>query len=318
MAMVELNNVTKLYGSVIGVNDINLRLEPGVYGLLGPNGSGKTTLINLILGQLRPTIGQVHLFDKDPWQRSHLLRKIGLCPAIEVNYPRANALTWVTYLVRLHGFGQSEARERALTALRQVKLEYAMHRPMRNYSLGMRQRTKLAQAIAHDPEFLILDEPFNGLDPVGRFEMINFLKEWTKQGKSLILASHILHEVEAIQPSFLLISGGRLLASGSQREVREIIASSSSKLNFVTNHPKRLATLLIEHCPVDTIELKNDGSSLILETQSAAKVFRLIPQLVAETDVQIYEMTSFDDSLNSLFSTLMQIHRGETRKGSVA
>ena len=314
--MIELDSVTKLYGTVIGVNDISLSLPPGTYGLLGPNGSGKTTLINLLMGQLKPTIGTVQLFGTNPWFRSHLLRRVGLCPAIEVNYPRVSALAWVSYLVQLHGFGAGEAHERALAALKTVRLEHAMNRPMRDYSLGMRQRTKLAQAIAHDPDFLILDEPFNGLDPVGRFEMINFLKDWSKRGKSLILASHILHEVEAINPSFLLISGGRLLASGSPNEVREILADSPSKLIFSTNFPKRLATLLIEHCPIDSIQLNNDGSSLIVETRSAAAVFEKIPELLTSSDIQIFEMNSFDDSLKTLFSTLMQIHRGETQKGT--
>lgn len=316
--MIELHNVTKMYGTVIGVNDIDLVLEPGTYGLLGPNGSGKTTLINLMLGQLQPTIGRVTLFGLDPWRRSHLLREIGLCPALEVNYPRATAFEWVTYLVQLHGIRRDEARERALAAIRQVRMEYAMNRPMRDYSLGMRQRTKLAQAIAHDPQLLILDEPFNGLDPVGRFEMINFLKDWAKQGKSLILASHILHEVEAIQPSFLLISGGRLLASGSQQEVRKILADSPSRLMFSTNSPKKLATMLIEHCPVQSIELGNDGSTLVLETLSTAEVFDKLPTLLTQSGIQIYELTSHDDSLNSLFATLMQIHRGESRKGAIA
>jgi len=221
--MIELTNTTKLYQTVIGVNDLSLSLGPGTYGLLGPNGSGKTTLINLILGQLRPTIGTVRLFGENPWRRSGLLRRVGLCPAIEMTYPRVSGLEWVTYMVQLHGFGYSESVRRAKLALETVKLTYAMERPMRNYSLGMRQRAKLAQAIAHEPELLILDEPFNGLDPVGRYEMSELLKSWAEKGRSLILASHILHEVEAVNPSFLLISGGRLLASGSPQEVRIVI-----------------------------------------------------------------------------------------------
>lgn len=315
MSLVHLQNVTKLYGTVIGVNDITLKLEPGVYGLLGPNGSGKTTLINLMLGQLQPTIGKVELFGLNPWRRSELLRQIGLCPAIEVSYPRVSGLDWVTYLVRLHGFGPDEARQRAVDALTQVRLDKAMERPMRNYSLGMRQRTKLAQAIAHDPEFLILDEPFNGLDPVGRFEMINFLRGWTERGRSLILASHILHEVEAIRPDFLLISGGRLLASGSQQEVHQLLTDSPSKLFFSSSQPKRLANLLLDCCPIDSIEFHNDGAGLTVETRSAAALFEAIPALVRETGIEVHEMSSFDDSLKALFSRLMEIHRGQNRQG---
>ena len=313
--MIELHNTTKMYGEVIGVNDISLRLEPGTYGLLGPNGSGKTTLINLILGQLKPTIGTVRLFDKNPWQQSHLLRQVGLCPTNDVSYPRVTARSWVTYLTQLHGFSKSEAADRAVAALEQVKMTYAMDRPMRNYSLGMRQRTKLAQAISHDPELLILDEPFNGLDPVGRFEMISFLRDWEKKGKSLILASHILHEVEAIHPAFLLISGGRLLASGSQNEVRKILSITPNKLVISTNAPKQLARELVELCDIDTLEIQSDPPVLAVDTQAPAQVYDAIPEIIGRTGIRVYEMKSVDDSLKTLFSTLMKIHRGENKKG---
>ncbi len=169
--MIRFEHVTKLYKTVIGVNDVSLDLAPGAYGLLGPNGSGKTTFINLIIGQLRPTIGSVRVFGQNPWSRSELLRRIGICPAIDVLLPNVTALDWVQYLVRLHGFDAAEATLRAKNALELVGMQHAMRRPIGTYSLGMRQRTKIAQAIAHDPELLILDEPFNGLDPVGRHEL---------------------------------------------------------------------------------------------------------------------------------------------------
>jgi len=309
--MIEVTNVTKLYNTVIGVNDVTLHLAPGTYGLLGPNGSGKTTLINLILGQIKPTLGSVRLFGKNPWQRSSLLRRVGLCPAVEVTYPRVTALEWVAYLVQLHGFGHSESLRRAEEALNTVKLAYAMRRPMRDYSLGMRQRAKIAQAIAHDPELLILDEPFNGLDPVGRFEMTHFLKNWSAQGKSLILASHILHEVEAINPSFLLISGGRLLASGSPQEVREILADAPYTLQICTSDPKKLACLLVEVCELESIEF-HDAEHLQVTTRSAAQVYDQLPRLLTENNISVFEMNSTDDSLKTLFSTLMKMHRGQT------
>ncbi len=206
--MIQLEGVTKLYGTVMGVNDINLSLAPGAYGLVGPNGSGKTTLLNLITGQLRPTMGSVRVLGYSPWNRDSLLRMIGLCPAVDVLYGNVTALDWVTYLVELHGFSRHEARRRATQSLADVGMSGAMNRTMGTYSLGMRQRTKLAQAFAHDPSLLILDEPFNGLDPIGRHDMTEVLKKWVRGGRSLILASHILHEVEAVSPAFLLIRGG--------------------------------------------------------------------------------------------------------------
>lgn len=312
--MIELKNVTKLYKTVIGVNDICLKLEPGTYGLLGPNGSGKTTLINLILGQLQTTIGEVRLFGENPWRKSRLLRQVGLCPAMEVTYPRVSGLEWVTYMAQLHGFSYGEATQRAKESLDVVNMTYAMDRPMRNYSLGMRQRAKIAQAIAHDPELLILDEPFNGLDPVGRYEMTEFLKSWADRGKSLILASHILHEVEAVNPSFLLISGGRLLASGSPDEVRTILADSPYTLNIRSSAPKQLAGLLIASCDIESVTFGNDNSFLI-STRSASQVFHQLPLIVAEHGIAVSEMSSTDDSLKTLFSTLMKIHRGEMNHG---
>lgn len=315
--MIELENTTKLYQTVIGINDLTLNLGPGTYGLLGPNGSGKTTLINLILGQLRPTIGTVRLFGENPWRKSGLLRRVGLCPAIEMTYPRVSGLEWVTYMVQLHGFSYSESVRKAKSALETVKLTYAMERPMRNYSLGMRQRAKLAQAIAHEPELLILDEPFNGLDPVGRFEMSELLKSWAGQGRSLILASHILHEVEAVNPSFLLISGGRLLASGSPQEVRSILADSPYTLKIRTSgqkDAKRLASLMVERFDLESINFKSNDC-FIVSTRTASEVFNTLPKLLSEHQISVSEMSSEDDSLKTLFSTLMKMHRGEMNRG---
>ena len=319
--MIQLDHVTKLYKTVIGVNEISLDLEPGTYGLLGPNGSGKTTLINLILGQLRPTIGTVRLFGKDPWARDYLLRRIGLCPSLEVSYPRVSAFQWVTYLVQLHGFSRHEAEQRATKALSQVKLDYAMHRPMRNYSLGMRQRAKLAQAIAHDPDLLILDEPFNGLDPVGRADMKELLQEWQQKGKSLILASHILHEVEAVNPSFLLISGGRLLASGSPQDVRSILSDTPNTLRIRTDKPRELMQAVAQMPIVDSVRFieagKNEQGHIEIDTRSSSRLLEEFPRVVAENEIKIHEIQSADESLKHLFTTLMKIHRGETKGGLI-
>lgn len=314
--MIELDQVTKLYGTVIGVNEINLLLKPGTYGLLGPNGSGKTTLINLILGQLKPTIGSVRLFGENPWRRSRLLRQVGHCPAIEISYPRVTSLQWVTFMVQMHGFGFSKAKKLAKEALDRVKLSQVMNRPMVEYSLGMRQRAKLAQAIAHEPQLLILDEPFNGLDPVGRFEMTDFLKEWGKRGKSLVLASHILHEVEAVNPSFLLIYGSRLMASGSPEEVRRILANSPNTLVIRSSDAKKLTSILAVECPLASVRFRSD-EEIEVETESASEVCQTLTRAVNEHGLSIHEVTSTDESLKALFATLMRIHRGEMQKGAV-
>jgi ABC-2 type transport system ATP-binding protein len=312
--MIELRNATKLYQNVIGINDMSLSLSPGTYGLLGPNGSGKTTLINLILGQLKPTLGQVRLFGKDPWRRSHLLRRVGLCPSTDIYYPRITGREWVTYLTRMHGIGSRTAEKNAIDAMEQVRMTAFMDRPIQTYSLGMRQRTKIAQAIAHEPELLILDEPFNGLDPVGRHEMVDFVRNWTTSGKSVILASHVLHEIEAVHPSFLLISGGRLLASGSPEEVHRILADSPFTLEVRCDNPTDLARLLIERCEIESIDFDDDGQTMVVTTRSASNVYESLPSLIREAGVEVFEMNSTDDSLKSLFATLMKIHRGEMKR----
>ena len=180
MAMIQLDHVTKLYGPVIGVNDVTLTLQQRAYGLLGPNGSGKSTLLNLITGQLRPTLGGVQVLGQDPRNNAAVFRRLGVCPEQDVLYGNVTAFQWVRYLLELHGFGRGDAAARAEAALTQVGMAHAMHRQIGGYSQGMRQRTKLAQALAHEPELLILDEPFNGLDPIGRHDMTVVLRNWVQ------------------------------------------------------------------------------------------------------------------------------------------
>ncbi len=312
--MIELDGVSRLYKTVIGVNDISLSLDQGVYGLLGPNGSGKTTLINMILGQIKPTLGTVRLFGKNPWRRSKLLRRVGLCPALEFSYPNVSSLEWVSYLVQMHGFTRADALTRGKQALELVGLGHVLNQPMTEYSLGMRQRAKLAQAIAHDPELLILDEPFNGLDPVGRFEMTALLKKWAGEGRSLVLASHILHELEAVNPSFLLIYSGRLLASGAPDEMRRILANSPSVLTIKSSDSKKLASILADLSVVRCMRFVGEDR-LEVETMVLAEVVNQLPRAALDAGISIEGVESNDQSLKSLFSTLMKIQRGELLAG---
>ena len=309
--MIHFDRVTKLYKTVIGVNDVSLDLAPGAYGLLGPNGSGKTTFINLILGQLQPTLGSVRIFGQDPWRRGELLRRIGICPAVDILLPNVSAFDWVQYLVRMHGFTAADAARRAATALETVGMTHAMRRPIGTYSLGMRQRCKVAQAIAHEPELLILDEPFNGLDPVGRHELTELFLRWIREGKSFLLASHLLHEVEAVQPSFLLISGGRLLASGSPKEVRVMLADLPNEIHVRVDRPRELAPRLCEIEAVDSVRVDAQLSEVIVSTRSPLVLSQRLPAIVVEGRFEVFEVRSGKESLQQLFSSLMRIHRGE-------
>ncbi|MFC1758638.1 ABC transporter ATP-binding protein [Planctomycetota bacterium] len=307
--MIELKNVTKLYGSVIGVNDITLSLAPGAYGLLGPNGSGKSTLLNLVMGQLDPTIGTITVFGGCPKDNNSLYRRLGYCPSSEGMYAGITAFEWVRYLQRLQGMSRSDAELAAEQSLELVGMKDAMHRVISGYSRGMRQRTKMAQAIAHDPDLLILDEPFNGLDPIGRHEMTTALRTWIEQGKSVLLASHVLHEVESITRSFLLICGGRLLASGTTEEVHQMLVDLPNELTLRSNKNDQLAKLIVENRLANAVRFDNDR--LLVSTQHPAQLLAELPRWVSENQMEIDEVKSVDESLQELFNSLLRIHRGE-------
>lgn len=308
--MIELQHVTKLYKTVIGVNDVTVSLGPGAYGLLGPNGSGKSTLLNLITGQIRPTLGHVHTLGLAPWNNVEMRRKIGVCPEHDLAYANVVAVDWVTYLLKLYGFGRRDARRRAEEALDQVELGEAMRRPMGSYSRGMRQRVKLAQAFAHNPDILILDEPFNGLDPVGRRLIKERLLTWIRDGKGLILASHILHEVESITQSFLLICGGRLLASGSASEINSLLADVPNEIYIRCSNAAGLAQRMLRSEAIESVQFSDGREGLVVGTCSPVTVYQYLPEWTVEADSQIHELRCSDDSLQALFSSLLQIHRG--------
>lgn len=307
--LIQLDRVTKLYGRVIGANDISISLEPGAYGLLGPNGSGKSTLLNLIMGQLKPTLGSVRVMGHSPINNHQLFSRLGFCPSHEGMYANVTGMQWVQYNQELHGLSRRNARQAAEAALEMVGMTFAMHRDISGYSRGMRQRTKLAQAIAHDPEFLILDEPFNGLDPIGRHEITVALRKWISQGKSLLLASHILHEVESVTQSFLLICGGRLLASGTAEEVHEMLVDLPNEITIRTNQPHQLARQMLSTKTVDSVRI--EGDQLVTSTRSPSQLLSQLPAWALADELHIHEVRSADESLQALFNTLLQIHRGE-------
>ncbi|APZ93187.1 ABC transporter ATP-binding protein [Fuerstiella marisgermanici] len=312
--LIELNKVTKLYGTVIGVNDFSMQLKPGAYGLLGPNGAGKSTLLNLLIGQLVPTRGTVRVLGQKPRNNAKLMSKIGFCPGFEGLYASTTGHDWVTFLLELHGTAPAVARERAEECMALVGMAADMARPIASYSRGMRQRTKLAQAIAHEPTLLILDEPFSGLDPIGRAEMTAVLREWIKMGNSLIIASHVLHEIEALTDSFLLICGGRLLASGTAAEVNELLFDTPSEIDIDCDQPHELAALLMktELATSIAIQQRPHGVQRVhLQTVSAGKLCTELPELIAGNGLTVTRLHSADNSLQTLFNSLLRIHRGE-------
>ena len=309
--MIDLSSVSRFYGNVVGVNDLNLKLPHGAYGLVGPNGSGKTTFINLLIGMLKPTLGKVRVFGHNPWRKRKLLRRIGLCPATDVLYPNVSAREWVSYQVRLHGFGSAESTRLAENALEFVGMEKAMDRPMGTYSLGMRQRSKIAQAIAHSPDLLILDEPYNGLDPVGRYKMTELLKRWTKQGRSVLFASHVLHEIEAITSSFLLIYRGRLLASGTAEDIEQILADTPQEVSLFGPDVDRLIHRLADVPWVQSLHLSDNRQRLRVALKDPAKMYEQLANWISSDGLRIHEFRTADGDLTALFESLLRRHRGE-------
>ncbi|MDB4338931.1 ABC transporter ATP-binding protein [bacterium] len=311
--MIRLKNLSKLYGKVIGVNDLSIELPSGAFGLVGPNGSGKTTLINLITGQLSPTLGSVQILDADPWKDRKVLRNIGLCPATDVLYPNVTARQWVTYQVRLHGVSTKSSSELAENALEQVGMTLQMDRAMGTYSLGMRQRTKIAQAIAHQPDYLILDEPYNGLDPVGRYQMTELLKHWTAEGKSLLFASHVLHEIEAITSSFLLIHGGRLLASGSAEELDQILTDTPQEVSLIGRDAAGLINHLADKPWVESMRLLENRTELRLSVRDTPALYEALVSVISEGNLSIDQFRSADGKLSAILESLLRQHRGEMK-----
>lgn len=309
--LLSLKNVSRLYGTVIGVNDIHIDLPRGAYGLVGPNGAGKSTLIGLITGALTPSLGSIEVFGYNPRKRAQSLHQIGLCPASDLLLPKVPAKAWVEQLLALHGWSLRAAAQRATEVLTWVGLAQAMHRPMGSYSLGMRQRAKLAQALAHDPELLILDEPFNGLDPVGRLQMIELLKQWVANGRSLLLASHVLHEVEAVTNAFMLIYGGRLLAVGTASELRTMLADLPQEITIEGPDSRSIAACLANETWIRSIRFSPDSSHIVVAVLEPLRLYRLLNELVQAKRFQLSGIRGETGDLSALFRLLVSRHRGQ-------
>jgi len=298
---------------VIGVNDLNVELPKGAYGLVGPNGAGKSTLIGLLTGALRPTLGSVRVFGQDPYANPKVLRNVGLCPATDILLPGVTARRWIEQLLALSGWGPSAAHSRACEVLEQVGIQEAMNRPINTYSLGMRQRCKLAQAIATEPELLILDEPFNGLDPVGRHQMTELLVGWAKAGRSLLLASHVLHEVEQVTDSFMLIYGGRLLASGTAGELRGMLADLPQELTIVSPQVRELASRLANQKWVATFRIDHSQNRIAVAVHQPLELYAALANW-SEEGIQIEQLLGAEGDIQSLFRLLVSRHRGSRAK----
>ncbi len=304
-ALLECRSLTKLYGVVIGVNDLSLELEPGVHGLLGPNGAGKSTLIKLITGQLLPTEGELRVLGDNPWNNPELLRRIGYCPEHDAFWKFLTGHQFVTTLAELSGMAPTEAADAAAHTLARVGASEYMQREIATYSKGMRQRTKLAQALVHDPDLLVLDEPLSGTDPVGRHELMDLILELGAEGKSVLVSSHVMHEVQAMTSHFMLIYGGRVLAAGDVGEIRRLLYEIPHRIRIACDRPRELARHLAGEESVDGVQTDAERGELWITTREPRELFVALPELAARTGVAVHELGSEDDSLDAVFEYLV-------------
>jgi ABC-2 type transport system ATP-binding protein len=303
--VVVAEHVSKWYGQVSGLNDVSLTVPPGITGLLGPNGAGKSTFMKLITGQLKPSKGAVRVLGEPIWGNPALYERIGFCPEQDAFYERMTGLEWVAALMRLHGVSDGEARAAAERALAAMELMDAAHKKIGAYSKGMRQRVKMAQAIVHDPELLILDEPLSGMDPIARRKMIRLIKDWGRGGKSVIVSSHILHEIEAMTANILLINQGRILAEGNVHQIRDLIDEHPHSVFIRAEEPRALARAFLAED--DVISLRFEGDALVVQTARPDAFYARLTSLAASGELgAIDEVTSPDDNLQAVFAYLVK------------
>jgi ABC-2 type transport system ATP-binding protein len=303
--IVTTEHLSKWYGQVSGLNDVTVTVPPGITGLLGPNGAGKSTFMKLITGQLKPSKGSVRVLGEPIWGNPTIYQRIGFCPEQDAFYERMTGIEWVTALVRLNGLSQDASHAAAERALTAVDLMEAANKKIGAYSKGMRQRVKLAQSIVHEPDLLILDEPLTGMDPIMRRRTIRQIKDWARAGKSIIVSSHILHEVEAMTSNILLINNGRILAEGNVHQIRDLIDTHPHTVFIRVADPRALArTLLVED---GVISMRFEPGALVVETARPDAFYARVTQMAASGEAgAIDEVTSPDDNLQAVFQYLVK------------
>ncbi len=303
--MIEFINASRWYGQVIGLNDISCKIKPGLTALLGQNGAGKSTLLRLATGQLRPTTGQVLMFGEAPFANQNVLKRIGYCPEIDNFYENNSAREFVQFLAEISGLGRQKAKERTTEVLHSVGIIGYEDKKIAGYSKGMRQRVKLAQAMILDPDVILLDEPLNGLDPVSRREYIDLLHNLALGGKTIVVSSHILYEVESMTKSIVLLHRGRLLAEGDLRVIRGLIDKYPHRVRIVAGKPRELAAKLVSMSNVISVSIDKVLSTINLEVKEPDQFYDLLGRLTLEGEFDIHGYSSPDNNLESVFEYLV-------------
>ena len=300
--VVQARELSRWYGIVMGLNNVSFEIESGLTGLVGPNGAGKSTLIQIITGQLQPSSGTLTVFGDTPWNNPGLLQRIGYCPEGEAIPKELRPLDWLMGLAWMSGMSGSEAKRRSEAMLDQVGLPREhWGKRLGQYSKGMKQRVKLAQGLLHEPDLLVLDEPMNGLDPMGRQEMANLLQELAAHGVSIIISSHILAELESLCQNVVMLNWGRVLASGSQKEIRSDLKNWSEELSILCDAPEKLARHLFDAGVLLGFDLDTDDHGLHIRVKDAPAFYARWTELLLASQVTVYAIRSQSRSLRNIF-----------------
>jgi ABC-2 type transport system ATP-binding protein len=304
-SVVAFHEVSKWYGNVIGINKLSLSIRPGVTGLLGPNGAGKSTLLQLATGQLRPSQGDVRVLGRKAWNNPALNRHIGLCPEQDAFYEWMTGWDFVHTCARLSGLARGDARAAAEATIEAVGMTANQNRAIRGYSKGMRQRIKLAQALVHNPDVLFLDEPLTGTDPVARRDLMNIILRLGGEGKSVLVSSHVLHEVQSLTPNIVLLNHGRLVAEGHVRQIRDLIDKHPHHIVLVCDEYRKLAGRVLAWDDVEGVRVLAGEGGVMVETRSPDAFYSRLPALSLEDGLAIKAVYSDDDNLEAVFKYLV-------------
>ncbi len=293
---------SKWYGNVLGVSDVSWTLTGGIVGLLGPNGAGKSTLIKMMGGLVQPSRGQLTVYGRDPFHDVDVRRRIGYAPEHDHTWDELSALELVTAMARLSGVATGNAAAAAKAALAQVGMADAMDRRVRAFSKGMRQRTKLATAIVHDPDFVLLDEPLTGVDPVARIDIVERIKQLGAAGKTIVVSSHVLYEIEALTSEIVVIYRGQVLAEGNVYEIRRLIDRHPHRIRIECDKPRAIAAALAVEDHV--ARLSFDRGGLMLETRDPDRCYAQLATAVLATNTVVTALSSPDNNLGAVFEYL--------------
>ena len=302
MSVVKVDNCSKWYGHVLGISDVTWTLRGGIVGLLGPNGAGKSTLMKLMAGLLRPSRGTLVVYGRNPFEDVAVRRRIGYAPEHEKTWDELTALELVTVMAKLAGVPANRATTAAKDAIAQMGMTDAMHRRVKGFSKGMRQRTKLATAIAHDPDFILLDEPLTGVDPIARVDIVERIRKLAELGKTIVVSSHVLYEIEALTSEIVVIYRGQVLAEGNVYEIRKLIDRHPHRIRIECDQPRQVAAALATADHVARIVFERHG--ILIETRDPDRCYDQLAAAVLDNNIAVSALSSPDNNLGAVFDYL--------------